>query len=67
MGNIGMTEILMIALVALLSSERGASRTSARASGRASRTSSTGLKEAEEIDAKPAADKPAAKEDAKQA
>lgn len=68
MGNIGVTEILMIALVALLLFGAGRIADIGKGLGQGIKNFKQGLKEAEEIDVKPSTDKPATpKEDAKQA
>jgi sec-independent protein translocase protein TatA len=66
MGNIGVTEILMIALVALLLFGAGRIADIGKGLGQGIKNFKQGLKEADELDAaKPAADKPSPDKDAK--
>ena len=68
MGNIGVTEILMIALVALLLFGAGRIADIGKGLGQGIKNFKQGLKEADEIDKeKSAADKPVADADAKKA
>jgi sec-independent protein translocase protein TatA len=69
MGNIGVTEILLIALVALLLFGAGRIADIGKGLGQGIKNFKQGLKEADELDGekKDDADKPAVKEDPKNA
>ncbi len=67
MGNIGFPEILMVALIALLLFGAGRIADIGKGLGQGIKNFKQGLKEADEVDAKPAAEKPSEKEATKQA
>jgi sec-independent protein translocase protein TatA len=67
MGNIGVTEILLIAVVALLLFGAGRIADIGKGLGQGIKNFKQGLKEAEELDAEKKAEKPAAPKEDKEA